>query len=380
MNQEQLSRNKSSSKSREELKGTKFDLGRLEQLYKQRRDGIKEGCLSLNRTYTNEYISDRYQVYPTHNLLYCPIPKCGSTFWKATFQHINSGSVKSVKSLSGSQLATLKAYELSLLIVRDPYARLYSAYGNKIYHANLAFWRTEGSKAARLARNESAIFYGHDVKFPELVKYILHNFDKGIRNNLHFATMSSICDPCRHDFKYVATLETIKDDYDFILNKLSNEYGNFKIEKGDFVKEFARRTARNHLKYLYETKSFIQKIQFSFRKIMLRTWRDLQIRGFMSKSIPFPLDNEQAALNLTKDEFQTAINKGINATIDVQAAKKQRKEALIQAYRTVPMKDMERLSIYLANDCKLFGYDNRPKELFDRSTSLDTDFLYLDGL
>jgi hypothetical protein len=111
---------------------------------------------------------------------------------------------------------------------------------------------------------------------------------------------------------------------------------------------------------------------------MLRTWRDLQIRGYISKHVKFPYEHHNVT-KITKEDFIGEVKKALEAIPDRETIKKQREEALVQSYRQVSIEDMERLREFVREDCQLFGYDDKPAHLFDRTTPLQ-DFLYLDGL
>ena len=104
------------------------------------------------------------------------------------------------------------------------------------------------------------------------------------------------------------------------------------------------------------------------------------IRGYISKYIPFPYTNYEHVDDVTSEEYLVQIKQGLDATTDRAAAKAQREEALIHAYRGVPMEDMERLRQFVLQDCQLFGFDDRPSILFDRSSPKDEHFIYLDGV
>ena len=61
--------------------------------------------------------------------------------------------------------------------------------------------------------------------------------------------------------------------------------------------------------------------------------------------------------------------------------KKQRGKALLQAYRSVSKEDLERLSKFVKKDCILFGYDERPRHIFDQPTKPHQDtFNYFDAI
>lgn len=365
-----------------------------ESVYALRRETLRQGCKSLNRTMTNEFTSSRYLIEKQHKILYCPIPKVGSTFWSIALTVIGSKKEKrsifdltlgdarlpKLPSLTADEKVSLIENGTSLIFIRDPYARLFSCYENKLYNADKAFWKTTGKEVVKYVR-KSASKYGYDVTFPEFISYILHQHETFQSINIHFKPMHEICDPCKHEFHYIGKLETFKDDVEYIFDTWRNQFQNFNVTFDDFEKESAIHQAERHTTHLFQHKSLAtNEIQYPFIKLMLRTWRDLQIRGFMSKEAKFPYGMTSNIEHVTKQEFFEEILKGIEATVNTTAAKLQREEALIQAYRGVPMSDMERLGMYVLEDCKLFGFDDRPRKLFDRSTPSNNEFLYLDGI
>ncbi|XP_060551785.1 uncharacterized protein LOC132713287 [Ruditapes philippinarum] len=191
--------------------------------------------------------------------------------------------------------------------------------------------------------------------------------------------MLSLCDPCSIYFQYFIKLETLSDDARFLITKWRNDFDDVNLRFEDFEKETVIDTARVHVNFLFSTKKVLDEIKFPFIKLMLRTWRDLQIRGYLSKHIPFPF-KETDAKTVTKNKYIEAIKIALKIPVNSKEVKLQREEALIQAYRQVSIKDMERLRQFVLEDCLLFGYDDRPAELFDRSKSVSRDFVYLDGL
>ncbi|XP_060572196.1 carbohydrate sulfotransferase 11-like isoform X2 [Ruditapes philippinarum] len=371
-----------------------------EHLYEERRHVINEGCKKINRTKL-----DRTEISSStagliidkvHSIYYCPIPKVSSTFWKrvltvmASRGKLNSpfdislGGVRLAKinDLSKRELNSLNTKGTSFIVARNPYARLFSGYENKIYHSNLMFWKLTGRQVVHVIRkdnNDVYNNYGFDVTFPEFIKYILYLHESGLGINGHFRPMLSLCDPCSIYFQYFVKLETLSDDARFLITKWRNDFDDVNLRFEDFEKETVLDTARGHVNFLFSTKKVLDEIKFPFIKIMLRTWRDLQIRGYLSKHIPFPF-KETDVETVTKEEYMEAIKTALKIPVNRTEVKLQRKEALIQAYRQVPIKDMERLRQFVLEDCLVFGYDDRPAELFDRSKSVSREFVYLDGL
>ncbi|XP_060582277.1 carbohydrate sulfotransferase 11-like isoform X2 [Ruditapes philippinarum] len=352
----------------------------------------------MNRTVSFSWNETKHSVVSKNRLIYyCPITKVGSTFWKRILTVLDSqgkysspfeldlGQVKllNAKELSATDLKRVEENGTSFMFVRDPYARIFSGYENKIYHSNLMYWNAIGKHVIRLIRKSNDDVYtkyGFDVTFPEFIKYLLYLSENNKNVDIHFKPMVSICDPCSTHFQYIGKMETFKKDADFLISKWrQKEFGNVTIEFGNFEKDSIVDTARGRIKFLFQTKTILDQIRFPFEKLMLRTWRDLQIRGYISKHVKFPYEHYNVT-TITKEDFIAEVKKALEAIPDRETIKKQREEALVQSYRQVSIEDMERLREFVREDCQLFGYDDKPAHLFDRTTPLQDDFLYLDGL
>lgn len=377
---------------------TKANVYGREHVYEDRRTLIPDGCRKVNRAVVKGLDSNnsRILVEKIHNIYYCPIPKVSSTFWKRILTVFASqGKLKSpfdislggvnlskLKQLSEEEKRNLKENGTSFIFVRDPYARLFSGYENKLYHANLLFWRATGRQVVHKIRgNYSDVYenFGFDVTFLEFIKYILYLSESGNHINIHFSPMNEMCDPCSTDFQYIGKLETLREDADFLISKWKNQFPEVFLHFDDFHMETAVDTASGRVNFLFQAKKILKEIKFPFIKMMLRTWRDLQIRGYLSKYINFPYTQRDAD-SITKDEFLEAVKTALSIPVNRSEVKQQRQEALIQAYRQVPLEDMERLRRYVLEDCLLFGFDDRPKILFNRTVNVEDDFTYLDGL
>ena len=345
------------------------------------------------------YVPDFIWVEKKHSVLYCAIPKVASTFWRRTVtimgsdENINSpfetwktslknlGNLKSEMSETG--LNDFLQGASSFLFVRDPYGRLFSGYEHKLYNPNLSFWRSYGMKIAKIIRpnpsNESLRF-GHDITFAEFVKYILFQKDRNIQINRHFTPMYQKCDPCRVPYDYVGHLETFRQDVEYLFDQWRSKFPDFHIHFNDFEKETVLDTAESLITKLFSAYNKLKaNFKYPFYNLVLRVWSDLQIRGYLSKTIPLPF-TEQAVETLTADRMLKAVSDALEIKVNQTAVKLQRQEALQQAYSTVSLEDMERLHQYVLMDCRLFGYDDRPKLLYERKTLLESKHIYLAGI
>ena len=186
--------------------------------------------------------------------------------------------------------------------------------------------------------------HGFDVTFPESIKYILYQYESFFRINVHFAPMRHICDPCLTYFEYVVKFETLKDDITYLINKWRNKFEDVDLHYEDFEKETTLVTAIKHVNFLFITKKCLDEIKFPFIKIMLNTWRDFQIRRYISKLNPFPF-KESDEKTTTKEEYIEAVRTAPNIPVNCTEVKLQREEALIQAYKEVSVENMDKLAL-----------------------------------
>ena len=343
-------------------------------------------------------------VAEKHRIFYCGIPKTGSTFWRRTLNIVENGQrfsslyefrnshikIKSLPLINGirskyteTTINSLLKNSMTFTFVREPYGRIFSAYNNKILNPNIMYWRLIGRKVVRTIRNQTSpdsLEYGHDVTFAELIQFLIFLYENQKGIDQHFSPMYKKCNPCEMQFDYLGKMESFYDDAHFIIAKLRKEFKDVYVQFGDFDTDTALDTAQGHVKFLYQALKATEGINYPIYNFFLRTWRDLQIRGHLSKHIDMPLSRAQAS-NITKEEFFELIKEALAQPMDRAETKEQRNEAMIQAYRTIPMKDLERLSKYVEQDCLLFGYDIRPAKLFDReNVSYDDNFNYFDTI
>ena len=382
-------------------------IARRERLFKDRRDTLLQACEQQNTLRSKPFFlnSAQFFVAVNHEIVYCNIPKVGSTFWKRILQIVenkktfaslyefrNSDVKMPVRLIPAAEFRSSmnkSAYEsfleeaTSFLFVREPYGRIFSAYNNKILNPNIFYWRIIGRNVVKVVRenpSQESLEYGHDVTFAEMIKYLLYLYGHRRAIDRHFNPMSRKCDPCQMRYEYIGKMETFADDAKFIIAKMREKYQDVNIKFEEFDKETALDTAKGHTGFLFGVLKATQGITYPIHNFFLRTWRDLQVRGFLSKHIDMPLTSDETA-NITREEFFDVIKQALMQPMNQTEVKKQRNEAMMQAYRSIPLEDMLRLAKYVETDCLLFGYDPRPAMLFDREQFMDTEaFNYFDAI
>nr|KAG5709565.1 hypothetical protein BaRGS_001615 [Batillaria attramentaria] len=85
---------------------------------------------------------------------------------------------------------------------------MFSAYVDKLWAPNLEFWRVLGRnvKLAMRPNSSKSLECGHDVTFPEVIRYVIKGLEEGA---------------CDYDYDYIGHLETFREDAGYILNAIN---------------------------------------------------------------------------------------------------------------------------------------------------------------
>jgi hypothetical protein len=251
-----------------------------------------------------------------------------------------------------------------------------------MFSTNPFFWDVFGTHTIEHFRpnasNHSSVC-GHDVTFAEFVKYVIRAEDKNIYQNEHFTPSFDQCSPCHIKYDIIGKMETFKQDIVYILNKahapgMIESLKNMSVESiADEISDIAEITFK-----WCKTEKFAKCAKcITFEKALRRSWRKLQIKCVISKSIAFPFSSDESE-TIREFEFKAAMIKAAQRTVDNQWGKENRQDALLEAYYTVPIEDMNKLQNIFQKDFELFQYEPRPSMLFQRNQKLSTDFSYFD--
>lgn len=378
-----------------------FSNDTLETVFRARQNHVTNACVKEGRlppiSIENSVFPGKTIVETRHKILFCPVQKAGSTFWKRTLKAMNSqGKFTSPYQVRRQSKKYTELYQdfqkshskyirnwfmknaVSLLVVRDPYTKLFSAYVDKLYHPNYLFWKVTGQPIRQLTNNSDRSSCGNDISFPEFIKYIIFQSNRiGGSLNTHFTPVYKHCDPCRAKYDYIMKFENFKDDFYHIIDSWNTKF-NLDISFDDFEGETALSIAETHINISFSTKNlYAHPCNISAYEFLLRTWRFLQISGYIPKEVELPFPNDKHVTMVTKEEMLGAVKNVLSNEIDWPSVKKQRHEALVQAYHTVDINDITRLSEIVKPDCKYFGYDNMPEYLFEKNVET---FNYFDGI
>ncbi|XP_069120283.1 carbohydrate sulfotransferase 11-like [Argopecten irradians] len=356
----------------------------LDKLRQERRSHLLEACKDGSVRYRGTYqvpytVLERLQVSQKHRLIYCGLEKAASSFMKRLFMILNGAEKKSPYdipvALSGFGVPSLSNFKkeiaqgmlhdsTKLIIGRDPYTRLLSAYVDKLYSPNAIYAEKIGKYATILFRvntTDQSQWCGFDLTFKEFVKYFIQSINDGLNRDNHFAPAYQMCLPCTYDYNYIAKTDTLLNDTVFLLSQLGEKHiaenlqVNFSSQnREDKIKD------QSNLLFMFREK---YKGCLSFYDAQRKIWKKMQAAGVIDKNSKYPISQEGSE-NITRSAFEKLLLAAVGNAGDSMVARQQREEAAIEAYASIDGTDMEKLSKILAPDCKIFNYDCRPPKFF----------------
>ncbi|XP_071103646.1 uncharacterized protein [Haliotis cracherodii] len=377
------------------------------EVYRKRRNHVKNACKKLNRSHNITAKELRLQTSVVHspNLLYCAIPKCGTTFWRRVVVALTrkDPTIRSPFLLSYSDFNVNKAAfnrtllkpknfpalqnllnnSLKFVFTRNPYHRLFSSYVDKIYAPNNQFWEVIAKKAALLVRKDNRdpnATCGQDLTFGEMVRYL--NTLSPRKYDEHFLPASLKCDVCSVEYDVIGKMETFIKDMSYILNT-SDSVGRY-LKFHDVTTEYKVDYIVDAVTRAFLFKKNDNKRWKSWTKCISthaanqRIWRQLQIAGHIDKTDPYPLTPQESDVIAMTEYINMALKAFKRSS---KKAKAQKTEAYLQAYSELTREDLEILREKYLNDFYLYDYDDRPKDLFEQvGEGKIWDFNYYDLL
>ncbi|XP_046376591.2 carbohydrate sulfotransferase 11-like [Haliotis rufescens] len=305
-------------------------------------------------------------------LAYCYIPKCGCTFWKRVIRFLN-GDYAGRNVTSPSHIRRIETHSSaysnpntfmpfsvyrklskrfnSFMFVREPYARLWSAYVDKFYLPD--FWSNFQAEIRSRRYPSRASRCVSDVTFPEFVSLSLETQEP------HWDAMHQACDPCSFQPSAVGRVESFASDSSYILHRANLSWMMDGYDHDAHVQEELT-TLINYNIELVAVKPYIGKC-ISKVGLFLRLWKAFQINGYLPANVkPPPLFRTTTTAEFTKivlDQYRSRPN-------TPEVWRKQRKRFMIEAYKTLPSRALHAVRMKYTRDFILFNYNPRPDEIF----------------
>lgn len=178
-------------------------------------------------------------------LLVCEIPKCGSSnlvrFLLEIQGVVNQTTLNEMsvyeslllaeKKLSVRSIPDVKeiAWRMNtykkLILVREPFSRLLSAYRNKI-ERNYKKESNYGNLARKIHKKYGAITDNmtqvEHTSFEEFIRYLSES-KSNAQIDPHWNFFQRLCSPCLINYDFIAHMETINEDMEYITESLGIE-------------------------------------------------------------------------------------------------------------------------------------------------------------
>ena len=332
---------------------------------------------------TNYYFSDKYKFS------YCKVPKGGSTFWTQTFNVLRDGATKAKEIYAASRVNVQHAHGRnnfnidfdkmvkqdigSVLVSRDPYSRLYSAFVDRAYLpimiTNEPGFQAMQSAAQSLGDGIPKECPKH-ATFEAIVRYMISEAKRGATLDGHWAPIYSKCRPCDVNARMLVKLESFGKDVEHVLHEVGVESDIFSAVMDALHNHHVEDSVSGIVETIerYTKMKKIVRDCFGYLEVEERLWRSFQIQGYISNTIPFPkqeLKNKISAIGKTNyDALTDVILKTIQKhPLTSTESKQQRKRALVDAFSSFSPDTIRGIQEVYYQDFVLYNYDMQPPSM-----------------
>ena len=311
-----------------------------------------------------------YHYSSKYNFSYCRVPKAGCTVLAQIFAILEATStLVKIFSMNRRSLHTKlgKDFKVAIqsearrnsrtvLISRDPYARLFSAFIDKMF-LPVPFYHKAVDIVRRQRKNNSSCAI--DITFEEFLKDIIDSVRKGEKLNMHWNPIVNICRPCEVNAFALVKLETFTPDVEYVLKEVGTADNEFEVIKDALHDHRIETTLPGLLKDVINTdvEQCMDRME-----VARRIWETFQIQGYINDDIPFPtktIDTNEKARNpdFLMEVVLETIRKHPMAPED---AKLQRRRALVKAFDGLSKDILDQIKKLYKQDFILFDYSSEP--------------------
>nr|XP_026486060.1 carbohydrate sulfotransferase 13 [Vanessa tameamea] len=186
---------------------------------------------------TQDINSKEFFVDHAHNIVWCNIFKAASSTWMYNF-NILAGYDKKFLARTRHTPLTLARKKfprpseeelrdtittpgvISLLVVREPFVRLLSAYRDKLENITPPYYRKLARKIVAEHREAATKALGPITSFgPTFREFVAHLISRPAFDE-HWAPYHQFCTPCAVNFTVIAKVETLARDSAFVAQRL----------------------------------------------------------------------------------------------------------------------------------------------------------------
>ena len=348
----------------------------IRQLQIQRIQYLQRACddkeLFKNVAY-NRKTRMIYYYTSRYDFSYCKVPKVGCTFWTQVFTILRKGSNAS-KDIVGLKRNAVHARlgganhisfesktrhkSRTVLVSRDPYSRLFSAFIDKMFLPTMYGTAVSIVKRQRTSRKRN-LSCANDITFEEFLSDIIDSARvEGKSLNRHWAPIFSLCNPCDVNVLSLVKQETFSVDVEYVLKEVRIANDEFDVIYDALHDHRIETTLPGIVATVVDIAAKDAKNCMSRMEVARRIWVSFQIQGYIKEDIPFPtntINSNEKAKNpnfLTKVILET-IEKHPMSSND---SKIQRRRALVKAYDGLSEGILDKVQKLYKQDFILFDY------------------------
>ena len=241
----------------------------------------------------------------------------------------------------------------SIVVSRDPYSRLYSAFIDKIY--------VMGQTTLRGMLVKSNVTCAFDIPFEKFLQFILERAKNNQKLDRHWAPIFSLCKPCQANLFRIVKQESFSSDVEFVFKELNIDSRKYRILKESLQYQQKELIIRSVIDSAYMQtlrKSNCAKLS----NLAERLWISFQIQGYIDERISFPADkfvkqsDFKSKLSFSEFVLQTLKDNPLTPL----ESRIQRYRALVEAYNAISEATINDIKAIYRPDFALFGYDTSP--------------------
>ncbi|CAG9785176.1 unnamed protein product [Diatraea saccharalis] len=209
----------------------------------QRSERLQSVC-RIQGLSTSSINSKEFFVDHIHSLVWCNVFKAASSFWLYKFNILGGYDRKFLARTRQTPLMLARKKfprpieeelrdaintpgVISLMVVREPFVRLLSAYRDKLEHITPPYYRKLAKAIVAEHREKATKLFGpiksYGPTFYEFVAYLIEKHKTEGRNfttDEHWAPYHQFCTPCAVNFTVIAKVETLPRDSGYVIQQL----------------------------------------------------------------------------------------------------------------------------------------------------------------
>ena len=359
------------------------------KVHKSRIKRIQYLCTRTELLHNGSYIGRNSTIYyfsKKYNFAYCKVPKGGSTFWTQTFTVLMYGTshAKEIFNKPRTKVHSTLQKELtlnfqnivqqnteSILVSRNPYSRLYSAFIDKAYLPLMTSIATQAlTFAAQASGDMTPKICPNVVTFEQFVSWVIAKAKGGATLNRHWAPIYSLSRPCDVKPRMLVKLESFSNDVEYALRDVGVDFDTFSAIIDALRAHRVEATIPGIVSTVQRRYASSKIIRDCYGNLGVeeRLWRSFQIQGFLDKDVPFPaerLRNETLVSGIRNyDVFIDVILKAIRQhPLTSEESKRQRKRAIVEAYSTFSPDTIQGIKAVYYVDFMLYNYSMVPPSM-----------------